>query len=398
MKKVLLSLATIAVLVGCEKENSVDDPILKSSLSGAVQKGPFVNGTSISINELEEDLSQTGKTFNTQITNSQGSFEINNVELASNFVHLQANGFYFNEILGEQSSAQLTLNAISDASDKTTINLNILSHLEKERVEYLIGEGSSFKDAKEQAQNDVLDIFGFSSEVTQSSELLDISQSGDNNAMLLAASVILHGYRTEGELTELLSNIGEDLKEDGQLDSEALGSQLINHVGYLDVEGIRENLETRYEELDIDAEIPNFEKYIKEFVEGTDFEITEKLIEYPENGEYGPNILELNKLQYSGGHNNGNDLSLAVNLKKSSALTIKIISLGEGLPWYMLGSEINWNISAYDYETKSQIYSVIDAGKSCDLNMVFDAGQYRIEYFEMNSDSPTFSKEITVTE
>ncbi|WP_431127411.1 hypothetical protein [Flagellimonas flava] len=398
MKKVLLCLALVVVLTGCEKENSGDDLISKSSLSGAVQKGPFVNGTSISINELEENLSQTGKTFNTQITNSQGSFEINNVELISNFVHLQANGFYFNEILGEQSSAQLTLNAISDVSNKTTINVNILSHLEKERVEYLIGEGSTFKDAKSQAQNEVLDIFGFSSEATQSSELLDISQSGENNAMLLAASLILNGYRTEGELTELLSNISEDLKEDGTLDDLSLGSDLVNHVGYLDVAGIRENLETRYEELDIDAEIPNFEKYIKEFVEGTDFEITEKLIEYPENGEYGPNILDLDKLQYSGGHNNGNDLSLAVKLKKSATLMIKITSLGEGLPWHWSGSDVNWNIFKYDFETNSQIFNSIDDGKSCDLNMVFDVGQYRIEYFEMNSDSPTFSKEITVTE
>nr|WP_299384908.1 hypothetical protein [Allomuricauda sp.] len=388
MKKVLLCLALIAVLAGCEKENSVDDPILKSNLSGAVQKGPFVNGTSIAINELEEDLSQTGKTFNTQITNSQGSFEINNVELASNFVHLQANGFYFNEILGEQSSAQLTLNAISDISHKTTINVNILSHLEKERVEYLIGKGSSFKDAKAQAQNEVLDIFGFSSEASQSSELLDISQSGDNNAMLLAASVILNGYRTEGELTELLSNISGDLKEDGELDDSSLGSQLANHVGYLDVEEIRNNLETRYEELDIDAEIPNFEKYIKEFVEGTDFEITEYLITYPENGEWGSNILDPSRTEYS-----GFNWSLSAHLTHGTSVKIKTTALDGGEISVALGTSLNWEVSKDLNEFTSS-----KSGEKCDLLIDFFPGSYLIEYFEMNSETPTFSKEITVTE
>ena len=47
------------------------------------------------------------------------------------------------------------------------------------------------------------------------SEYLDISQPGDKNAILLAISVILQGYLSVAELSELLANITTDIREDG---------------------------------------------------------------------------------------------------------------------------------------------------------------------------------------
>ena len=47
----------------------------KDRINGLVQKGPFISGTSISMYALNTDLSQTGKTYNTQITENKGSFE-----------------------------------------------------------------------------------------------------------------------------------------------------------------------------------------------------------------------------------------------------------------------------------------------------------------------------------
>jgi len=46
------------------------------------------------------------------------------------------------------------------------------------------------------------------------SELLDITKSGDNNAILLAVSLILQGFRSEAELTELLAAISNDIRTD----------------------------------------------------------------------------------------------------------------------------------------------------------------------------------------
>lgn len=391
MKKYLIvSIIAIFISNSCSKDDETTPVIKKERISGFVQKGPFINGTSISINELNTDLSQTGKTYSTQITDNKGSFEIGNVELVSNFVSLRADGFYFNETIGEQSTSQITLYALSDVSDKTTVNINILSHLEKPRVEYLISQGIDFSEAKTQAQSEILEIFNINISLAETSEVLDISQDGDNNAILLATSLILQGYRTEGELTELLSNISTDIREDGVLSSNSTASQLINHAIYLETTSIRNNLDDRYSDLGVNAEIPNFEKYIINFIDSTSFEITESLIEYPATGSYGENILDLEKESYNGG-----SFSLASNLAKGTELKIKITALGTGIWYYGVGSSNNWSITQFDGVTKSQYFTAIDSDKSCDLNMQFNSGTFLIEYFEMGVTEPNRTKTIT---
>ena len=102
-----------------------------ASLSGNAQKGPFNNGTAINIAELSNALSPTGRNFSTSIIDNSGRFSVANVQLTSPYVELRANGFYFNEISNSLSEAQLTLFALSNLSGKTSLNVNILTHLEK---------------------------------------------------------------------------------------------------------------------------------------------------------------------------------------------------------------------------------------------------------------------------
>lgn len=376
----------------CEKkgDEANSGTLIKSDINGYVQKGPFISGTSITISELKGNLSQTGKVYTAQIVDNKGSFMVNDLELASNYVSLRADGFYYNEILGEQSSAQITLYAISDISVRNTVNVNILSHLEKSRIEYLVDSGISFNEAKRQAQAEVLAIFNFKKDDIEVSEDLDIAEEGEDNAILLAASLILQGYRTEAELTELLSNISTDIREDGILNSSSTGSKLINHAVSLDTLSIRENLSNRYEELGVSAVIPPFGKYIKYFIDSTDFEISGSLIDYPETGNYGPNILDLEKTEYD-----GENFSLAVNLGKGVTLKIKISALGSGGWFYSLGSVNNWTITTYDFSTNTQYFTAIESDRSCDLKMMFEQGTFRIDYYENNMSTPTRTKIIT---
>jgi hypothetical protein len=50
------------------------------NINGFVQKGPYLNGASITISELTSDLTSTGKNFTSQIPDNKGNFEIKNVE------------------------------------------------------------------------------------------------------------------------------------------------------------------------------------------------------------------------------------------------------------------------------------------------------------------------------
>ncbi len=405
---VLIIILMIILLTNCKKDNSSRQNKI-SNILGYAQKGPLINGSSVTVYDLLADISPTGKTFNSQITDNKGTFQLSDILLSSEYVRLRADGFYFNEISGQQSAEQITLYAISDISGKTDINVNILTDLERLRVEYLVKQGKSFADSKAQAQKEVLDIFNIEKSDVKTSENLNISQYGDDNGILLAISSILQGYRTESELTELLSNIRNDIKEDGTLNSSALGSDLINHAILLDTISIRNNLTNRFNDLGAPANIPYFGKFIANFISKTEFEITRENISYPENGLYGDNILSLSKTAYRGGLDTCH--SLAAQLVKGSALKIKITATGYGktsatqadtitppyIPvwYYSPETNNNWSISIFDNVNHTQTFNAVEPGKSCDLRMYFEKGSFVIEYFEMGATLPTRTKTIT---
>ena len=87
MKKVFLSLSVLAVIftVACNKVEE-EIKIKKEIFSGCAQKGPFLNGSSVTISELNKNLDQTGKTYSTKIVDNFGNFEQKNIELISSYV------------------------------------------------------------------------------------------------------------------------------------------------------------------------------------------------------------------------------------------------------------------------------------------------------------------------
>lgn len=390
MKKTffLLSLALV-IFSSCEKDNEVL-LINNASINGYVQKGPFLNGTSISLYELNNSYSSTGKVFSTQIADNSGLFQINNISLVSSYVQIKANGYYFNEVSGNNSSAPITLYALTDITDRTSINVNILTHLEKSRIEYLLANGSTFSVAKRQAEEEILRIFSITMDSIVDSDLLNISQDGDNNAILLAISVILQGYRTEGDLSELLANISTDIRQDGVLNSASLGTLLINDAKILNLPQIRTNIENRYNNLGMTVTIPDFERYVNQFINNTTYQFTNNIV-YPEHSTLGYNILYGDITSFDG----MGTLSVAANIPKGASL--KIITRNRKW-YYAVGSMVNWTMTSDPENTQSKILTATESGKNCD--MVIDLfgpncnGPMIIEYYENNSITPTRTKTI----
>lgn len=377
----LLSLLFIISFCSCKK----DKQITKSFLNGAVQKGPFLNGTAVDIYELNSDFSATGNTYSSQIQDNSGLFQFTNLSLNSNYIQIKANGYYYNEVTGQNSISPITLFSISDIANKSALNINILSNLEKSRIEYLIIQGSSFSSAKIQAEQEILNIFSISKPGISEFETLNISEDGDNNAILLAISLITQGFRTESELSELLANISADVKIDGILNNSSIGTLLINDARLLDLQQIRTNLESRYSSLGMSVVIPNFEKYITIFKDSTSFQPNNH-IEYPEFSSYGENILFSNKTSFSSG------LSLAAFLPKGTSLKI-VIKGGLWSYQVMPNGPVNWSIS--EYSNSQQIFTATESGKNCDLMFNWlSSGTHTIEYYENNSETPTRIKTI----
>jgi hypothetical protein len=238
------------------------------SVNGYVQKGPFVSGSSITIQSLSNKLESTGRSYETTITDDFGTFSIGK-RVKGKYAEIIATGFYFDEVAGELSSANYTLRAVADLSSKESVNVNVLTTLEKDRIIYLMTEGGkSFSEAKTQAETEILAVFSISDSSVSSFDGMNISQEGDSNAILLAISAILQADNSVAQLSELISKINLDIKADGTLDNESYKTELNTNAENLDLPQIKSNLQARYDNLGLTVTIPDFEKYAKNLVAG----------------------------------------------------------------------------------------------------------------------------------
>jgi hypothetical protein len=409
----LILIVSVLVVASCTKDESKNTDITykKDKISGYIQKGPYINGTSIMISELSSTLNPTGKVFNSQIVDNKGSFEFKNISLSTNYVELIANGFYFNENTGKVSAAQLTLHALSDLTDSSTINVNILTELEKGRVEYLISKGEDFKASKVQAQKEILKIFEISKPDLKSSEYLDVSKDGDDNAILLAISIIMQGFRTEAELSELIAGISSDIKEDGILNNPLIGQKLISDVKLLNLPDIKNNIINRYADLGATLEIPGFEKYTQQFIESTKF-ISTSGIEYVDNGSYGPNVLSLARFDYP----NISVSNCAVIAKLAKGTALKVLFYPDFIEGTSNGSDTaayvppgqyatyafafyensgwRYNTDSYAIDRSMKLYSIAtDRTIEAEFRLIYH-GSAKIEIYENNQLTPTRIKRI----
>ena len=411
-KHVLIILGMIFLLAGCETVENVlapdDNPsasVKKEMLSGHVQKGPFVNGSSVSVIELNAGLNQTGRIYTTSISDNSGSFEQKNVELVSNYIQLKADGYYFNEVTGKISSGQLSLTALADVSDANTVNVNVLTHLERARVEYLVQQKSlDFSEAKKQAQNEVAGIFGLSIPETTASESLDLT----NNGLLLAVSCILQGPFSTGDMAELMADISSDIRVDGVLDNTALGTKLINNASAISLSAVRNNLEAKYAELGIDVTIPDFESYVRFFID-SDLYPKSSLITYPATGTWGDNILSdaVTSVVYW-----NNSIYYSMKADVPEGLSLKIVLRGTCFSYVGIPAPINWGVSQYNQTDQCQEFTVIESGRANDLGFLVlkgggngitnpivdenDLPYILIEYYEGVSTTPTKVKKLYI--
>jgi surface protein len=282
------------VFTSCTENESPQPSIKKEKISGFVQKGPFVSGTNVLMNELTGTFAQTGKVFTSQISNDRGEFEFTNITLNSRYVEFTSTGFYFNEVECKISSAPITLTSLSDIKDKNSITVNVLTHLQKKRLEFLITNRKSFSEANAQSQAELLAAFKMVLENTTDFDNFNIADNTNEGGMLLAISIILQGNRSVGELTELLSKIQSDFATDGKIDDKSILNALIASTANLDYEAVRVCIENRFRQLNIGTPVPDFKKHIIRFlnlknlniiVEGAG-RVDQKIISFPSGKEY----------------------------------------------------------------------------------------------------------------
>lgn len=385
MKKALSIIGifyAITFLFSCSKPNEVNS---NASIKGYAQKGPFITGTKLLISELNASLSETGRNFTGTITDDKGAFDMTIQDLASSFVSISSDGFYFDEVSGQLSASRLVLNAIIDISLGQSINVNVLTHLETERIKFLVSKGTSFSQAKTQAEKEILKIFLINNTIS-GFENLDISKNTEGDAVLLAISAILQGTHSVAQLSELLSKISLDIKEDGILNNDALKSELINEAQLLNLSKVKENITKRYKDLGVTATIGVFEPIVENFKKNSGFVFT-KNIEYPKiNNANVLNILSLTKdtILTSG-------ISYGLNANLSSGTSLKVVFKGI----VTAPSGFTFGISSVNtgWQVVSSVLNLVTIQTTSAINSATfrpeDGGTSQIEIYENGAIVPT---------
>lgn len=284
MNKLLkLSLSTVCIFAACgdsDKDSgvaggSVEDgeiiaeeiiPIENKTISGVSQKGPFVEGSSVTVQELEgKTLAQTGRSYEGKIKGDRGEFSVDVINLESQFALLKANGFYLNEVTGKESESQVTLYAFTDLSNRSQVNVNLLTHLEHERSLYLLKNNDlTVKKAKEQAENEILASFGIQGDFGNSEDM-NIFGTGDGSAALLAISTLMQSDLKEGAFSKRLADYASDIEADGVWDNEKVQTAIADWAAKTSLKGGLASIRKNIEDWKLSDKVPAFERYVNNF-------------------------------------------------------------------------------------------------------------------------------------
>jgi hypothetical protein len=255
---VLFLVVVLATMTACGGGGEVGDT--STDVSGAAQKGPFLQGSTVLVNILDNSGNASDLTIVSQTSDSLGNFNFTTHHKGP--VQIVTAGYYFNEVTGALSDGPLTLRGIFNvtANGDQTAYVNILTHLINNRVLSLVADNKhlSVDEAIFQAQNELLTALvplASSDPITDfaSLSLYDIEGTDTaHNGYLLAISATFcqaaidlanaNSSSVTSELTLLLNRFANDLAQDGAVDAALVNDQLLPALIKLDAAAISQNL------------------------------------------------------------------------------------------------------------------------------------------------------------
>ena len=268
----------LAMLAACSDSESknisggvTEDKGIVANLdvAGVSQKGPFVEGSAVTVQGIDcKTLKFTDEVFEGKVKSDKGDFTVESVTLKSTCALFEVTGEYHSEITGKKSAGEITLHALTDLKDRKNVNINVLTELEYERLMYLVTEkGKKFAEAKEQAEKEVLAAFDIAGSF-EAFENLNIFESGDENAALLAVSVMMQAETDDAGLAKRVEKFADSFAESGKWkDSDtkkAISEWAVEATANGKLDSIRKNVEAWND----GDKVAAFEKFIEAYADG----------------------------------------------------------------------------------------------------------------------------------
>ena len=242
----------------------VSAQIVNKTISGLAQKGPFDVGSVISLYQLDgKTFVQKENTYTSKVADANGAFEISNISQSSPYASIQVNGSYRSEITGKFSNGKITLKSFADLSNRSYININMLTHLTNNRIAYLASTGVSVSEAKKRAESEILKIFNVKDDV-KNFENLNLFGKNSGNAVLLTISVLMQRDLNVTDINSLLSEFEKDFEEDGIWNDETAKAKIADWASAKDLAGGLDTIRNNIEKWKLGT-VPSFEKYVRNY-------------------------------------------------------------------------------------------------------------------------------------
>ncbi len=270
-----MAIGTLLSFTRChEQEDPLPDEV-QHHLKGAVQVGMATLGSTVAIRELDEYFMPNGNVHAADILEESRAFELKQ-KISSPYVEIRSEGYYVDAASGHLTASGITFQALEKVEATTHTHVNVLTTLIADRIIHLLrSEETSFEEAVDQAEAELLNAFGITladADFSAANMLMNTEEA----AILIAISAVLQGHScptcnvwmesgSVAEWTTLLAALIIDFREDGMLNEVANLRKLKRNAANLDLHMMRSNLQNKH--ISSEHQVPDFEKYAKRLVD-----------------------------------------------------------------------------------------------------------------------------------
>ena len=221
--------------------SNVNQAGLSKTVYGLAQNGPYADSSVVKLTMLDEStLEPTEQVFTGMVNGGFGGYSVKAESLKSNIAQILVTGKYLDAKYGDVSKEELTLYALTDLNAHDSVNVNLFTTLEYERVRELVkNKKLSFADAKKQARNELLDAFHVATKDESGNNvnfddpemwniygIRDI-ENRDEDKVLMGLTAIFSSFDVK-YLESLIKAFAEDFAKDGKWDSDSTRMKVAN--------------------------------------------------------------------------------------------------------------------------------------------------------------------------
>lgn len=242
VKILAASIAMSIALSGCggsddsgSSNNGNDGVATEYKLNGYTEKGPYQPASVVTIQELDQNLQQTGISYTTQTYDYFGEYDVS-ANLGSSLVEMFIDGYFFNEVTNAVDEEKLIMSAYVDLSLGSNVNLSITTALIKDLVKKLYDEGKTFEQANIEATQALLDLYGYGEYDAADFYQVTLHDGGDESAILLAISALTIKLAEDDwntTLTQKIHEISKLLANPTEAEYTALEAEILEKNGEL---------------------------------------------------------------------------------------------------------------------------------------------------------------------